>query len=223
MHILIIEDDLDLGRAMQKALKLEGINSTWVRRASDAPVTFAEPLYDCILLDLSLPDGDGMALLSRWRRSGVAIPVIIVTARLALDERLAGLDGGADDFLVKPFAMAELVSRMRAVMRRYARQSGDVWNLGTLEIAPRARTVKVDGIPVDLSPREFQLLLELAREPGALVAKSTLSNRLDPHGEPVNFAAIDVHVYNLRNKIGTERIRTVRGIGYVLEPQPLES
>lgn len=219
MHILVIEDDLDLGRAMQKALQLEGMHSTWLRRAGDAPATFPAPEYDCILLDLGLPDGDGMTLLSRWRRAGVAIPIIIVTARLALDERLAGLDGGADDFLVKPFAMAELVSRMNAVTRRHARHAGDVWRLGPLEIAPRARTVRVDGIPVDLSPREFQLLLELARDPGAVVAKSALSTRLEPHGEPVNFAAIDVHVFNLRNKIGSAHIRTVRGIGYVLEPQ----
>ncbi|MCE3605691.1 response regulator [Massilia sp. P8910] len=216
MHILIIEDDLDLGRALQKALKLEGFSSEWLRQAVDAPRSFEGLHYACILLDLSLPDGDGQALLSRWRREGVAIPIIIMTARAALEERIAGLDGGADDFIVKPFATVELASRMRAVLRRYAQQSRQVWTIGDLELEPKSHLARLAGSPVDLSPREFQLMLELAREPGVVVSKSVLSERLEPLGEPVNFGAIDVHIFNLRGKIGGHRIRTVRGVGYML-------
>lgn len=216
MHILIIEDDLDLGFALQQALKADGISSEWLRRASDAPRTFAEPSYDCILLDLTLPDGDGLDLLARWRRAGVTLPVIIITARSELDDRLAGLDGGADDFIVKPFATAELVSRMRAVMRRYSQQASEVWTIGALEIEPRRYAVRLGGTPLELSPREFHLLLELAREPGAVVPKGSLAQRLEPLGDAIDFGAVEVHVSNLRRKIGAHRIGTVRGVGYLL-------
>lgn len=214
MHILIIEDDLDLGFALQQALKAEGVSSEWLRRVADAPLPFDEQAYDCVLLDLALPDGTGLDLLARWRRAGVAVPIIIITARAALADRLAGLDGGADDFLVKPFATAELMSRMRAVLRRYARQASDVWTIGALQIEPRAYVARLDGAVLDLSPREFHLMLELAREPGVVVAKGALAQRLEPLGDALDFGAIEVHVSNLRRKIGAERIRTVRGIGY---------
>lgn len=216
MHILIIEDDLDLGFALQQALKADGISSEWLRRAADVPRTFADSAYDCILLDLTLPDGAGLELLARWRRAGVTLPVIIITARAELDDRLAGLDGGADDFIVKPFATAELVSRMRAVLRRYSQQASEVWTIGALEIEPRRYAVRLDGVPLELSPREFHLLLELAREPGAVVPKGSLAQRLEPLGEAVDFGAVEVHVSNLRRKIGAHRIGTVRGVGYLL-------
>jgi len=214
MHILIIEDDLDLGFALQQALKVEGISSEWVRRTADAPLAAADVPFDCVLLDLSLPDGAGLDLLRRWRRAGSAVPIIIITARSALVDRLAGLDGGADDFVIKPFDTAELLSRMRAVLRRYARQASETWTLGALQIEPRAYVARLDGAVLDLSPREFHLLLELAREPGAVVPKGTLAQRLEPLGDAVDFGALEVHVSNLRRKIGAERIRTVRGIGY---------
>lgn len=214
MHILIIEDDLDLGRALQQALQLEGISSVWLRRVAELPLPQATADYDCILLDLALPDGAGLDVLARWRRAGVRVPVIIITARAALADRLAGLDGGADDFLIKPFAVAELVSRMHAVLRRYARQASEVWIVGALQITPRSRVASLDGVALELSPREFHLLLELAREPGAVVAKGTLAQRLEPLGDALDFGAVEVHVSNLRRKIGAARIRTVRGIGY---------
>jgi DNA-binding response OmpR family regulator len=217
MHLLLIEDDLDLGPALQAALKVEGFSSEWRRRAADAPPRLDDAQFDCVLLDLSLPDGSGFDLLRRWRHAGGRTPVIVITARSALDDRLAGLDGGADDFVVKPFATAELISRIRAVLRRSARQASDSWTLGELVIEPRRHRVQLAGQAVALSQREFQILLELAREPGAVVAKSSLAQRLDPLGDPVDFAAIEVHVSNLRKKIGTERVRTVRGVGYLLE------
>jgi two-component system response regulator BasR len=216
MHILIIEDDLDLGCALQQALKVEGISSEWVRRTADAPLPATDTPFDCVLLDLSLPDGAGLDLLRRWRRAGNAVPIIIITARSALEDRLAGLDGGADDFVIKPFDTAELLSRMRAVLRRYARQASETWTLGALQIEPRAYVARLDGAMLDLSPREFHLLLELAREPGVVVPKGTLAQRLEPLGDAVDFGALEVHVSNLRRKIGADRIRTVRGIGYLL-------
>jgi two-component system, OmpR family, response regulator QseB len=216
MHILLIEDDLDLGRALQSALKVEGLTSEWLRRAVDAPRQIDSSVVDCVLLDLTLPDGHGFDLLQRWRRAGVVVPIIVITARSAVEDRLTGLDGGADDFVVKPFVTAELISRIRAVLRRAARQSSEVWTVGDLVIEPRKHTVQLGGAVLDLSPREFQLLLELAREPGAVVVKSVLAQRLDPLGDPLDFGAIEVHVSNLRRKIGAERIRTVRGVGYMV-------
>lgn len=217
MHLLIIEDDLDLGRALQQALKVEGISAEWLRRCTDAPRSFDDTPFDCVLLDLTLPDGAGLDLLRRWRQGGVTLPVIVITARTALEDRLAGLDGGADDFIIKPFATAELVSRIRAVLRRAAQQASEVWALGRLTIEPRKRVACLDGAALDLSPREFNLLLELAREPGAVVAKAHIAQRLEPLGDPVDFGAIEVHVFNLRRKLGAPLIRTVRGVGYLLE------
>lgn len=218
MHILLIEDDLDLGRALQSALKVEGLTCEWLRRAVDAPATVDATMVDCVLLDLTLPDGSGFDLLTRWRGQGEQVPIIVITARSAVEDRLAGLDGGADDFVIKPFATAELLSRIRAVLRRSARQASERWVMGELVIEPRRHSAQRDGEPLDLSPREFQLLLELAREPGAVVPKGVLAQRLDPLGEPMNFSAIEVHVSNLRRKIGAELIRTVRGVGYLLQP-----
>ena len=216
MHLLLIEDDLDLGRALQSALKVEGLTSEWIRRVADAPRQIDSSLFECVLLDLTLPDGSGFDLLARWRREGNLTPVIVITARGEVRDRLAGLDGGADDFVVKPFATAELVSRIRAVLRRSARQASERWAIGDLVLEPRNHAAQLCGEALELSPREFQLLLELAREPGAVVAKGVLAQKLEPLGEPVEFGAIEVHLSNLRRKIGAERIRTVRGVGYML-------
>jgi two-component system response regulator QseB len=216
MHILMVEDDLDLGRALRQGLKADGITSEWVRRAADALHLIESAVIDCVLLDVSLPDGTGYDLLSQWRRVGLNLPVIIITARSALEDRLAGFDGGADDFLVKPFATAELVARIRAVVRRSAQQASDVWTFGDLQIEPKKHLVRIAGRPVSLSPREFRLLLELSREPGAVVPKGTLAARLEPLGDPLDFTAVEVHLSNLRRRIGAQRIRTVRGVGYML-------
>ena len=216
MHILIVEDDVGLGPAMMAALKAEGCSSVWLRRLADVP-PLADLAVDCVLLDLSLPDGDGLALIRRWRARGEITPVIVVTARGTLDERLVGLDTGADDFIVKPFAMPELMSRLRAVTRRSARRASDQWLIGDLQVMPRAHRAWLDGVELDLSPREFQLLLELAREPGRPVSKGELGMRLAPLGEPLDGATIEVHLSNLRRKIGAARIRTLRGVGYLLE------
>ncbi|PZQ01951.1 MAG: DNA-binding response regulator [Variovorax paradoxus] len=217
MHILLIEDDLDLGRALQSALRVEGFSSEWRRRAADVPAA-PDAGIDCVLLDLALPDGEGLELLRRWRGAGLQLPVIVITARSAVADRLAGLDGGADDFVVKPFATEELVARIRAVLRRAAHQASERWTVGALVVEPRSRRVTRDGVPLALSPREFQILLELAREPGAVLAKGQLAQRLAPLGEAMDFSALEVHISNLRRKVGADAIQTVRGVGYLLVP-----
>jgi DNA-binding response OmpR family regulator len=216
MHILILEDDLDLGFALQQSLRIEGHSSVWLRRIAEAPLPAALTEFDCILLDLALPDGDGLDVVRRWRGAGVIVPLLIITARAALADRLAGLDGGADDVLIKPFDTAELLSRMRAVLRRSARQASEVWTVGDLRIEPRSYQASLHGAPLELSPREFHLMMELARDPGVVVPKGALAQRLEPLGDAIDFGALEVHVSNLRRKIGAERIRTVRGIGYLM-------
>lgn len=219
MHLLLIEDDLDLGRSLQAALRQQGISCEWLRRTHDAPAQLADVAADCVLLDLNLPDGSGLDLLARWRRADAATPIVIITARTALEDRLAGLDGGADDVVLKPFVMPELVSRIHAVVRRSARQAQDTWKLGDLSITPRARTAQLAGAALPLTRREFQLLMELAREPGSVVPKSRIAQRLAPLDEPLDNATLEMHISNLRKKLGAERIRTVRGIGYQLLTQ----
>ena len=178
MHLLLIEDDLDLGRALLQGLNAEGFTTEWLRRTADAPPGLSGASWDCVLLDLSLPDGIGLDLLKRWRAAGDTLPILIITARSALEERLAGLDNGADDFIVKPFATPELASRVRAVARRYALQATEVWRFGALQIEPRRHEARLDGAPLELSAREFRLLFELARQAGKVVPKGVLAHRL---------------------------------------------
>ncbi|MEO6276975.1 response regulator transcription factor [Roseateles sp.] len=216
MHILLIEDDLDLGAALQAALRSEGHSSTWLRRCDAAPLQLDPAAQDAVLLDQSLPDGDGRQLLMRWRRRGSTVPVIVITARAALEDRLAGFDGGADDYVVKPFEMPELIARLRSVLRRCAQQASDEWTLGSLTIEPRRQRALLHGVELALSPREY-LLLELARERGGVVPKHQLAQRLAPLGEPLEFGTLEVHLANLRRKVGAARIGTLRGVGYWLE------
>ncbi|WP_434656819.1 response regulator [Chromobacterium violaceum] len=214
MHLLIIEDDLDLGRALQAALKAEAATTEWARKLADADALFEPDRFDCVLLDLSLPDGSGLELLRAWRARQITVPVIMITASADLSDKLAGLDDGADDYLCKPFAVSEMVSRVRAVCRRSARQASEIWSLGALRLKPSAHLAWLDGSALDLSPREFRLLVELARDPSRIVSKTLLGQRLEPLGDVVDGATIEVHLSNLRRKIGAERIRTVRGVGY---------
>lgn len=217
MHILIVEDDPDLGRGLLAALKAEGHTGLWVRRLADVP-SLHTAVIDCVLLDLSLPDGLGSQLLRHWRQEGQGVPVIVITARTGLDDRLTGFRDGADDFIVKPFAMSELMARMGAVTRRSARQAAAVWQLADLRLEPEAHRVWRDGVLLDLSAREFRLLLELARDPEVVVAKRELGRRMEPLGTPLDAATIEVHLSHLRRKIGPERVRTVRGVGYQFVP-----
>lgn len=217
MHVLLIEDDDDLADVLSAALR--SADQT-VRRVSSVVGGFelaAAGGFDALVLDLGLPDGDGMDLVVRLREAGCVIPLIVITARMSLDDRLAGIERGADDYLVKPFAPAELVARLRAVARRAAGQAASTWTIGELRIDSAARTVKVDREAVSLTPKEFELLLVLAGRAGQVVPKHRLAHALSPFGSPLDFNALEAHVHQLRRKIGAARVRTVRGVGYALE------
>ena len=217
MHLLLVEDDLDMGRSLQQALAVAGHTSVWLRSAAAAEAAADFDLHECVLLDLNLPDGHGLDLLRRWRRRGLAVPLIVITASDSLGDRLLGLDEGADDFIVKPFAVEELVSRVHAVTRRVARQASSVWQFGDMVLDPNRRECRCAGQAVALSPREWDILAALARSAGRVVPKHRLAQAVSPLGEPLDFNALEVHVHNLRRKLGADRVTTVRGVGYLLE------
>ena len=219
MHLLLIEDDLELGAELQRALSGHGLTSEWVRGVKHAralTIDAAEAHFACAVLDLGLPDGQGLDLLRAWRRADLALPVIVLTARDALESRVAGLDAGADDYVIKPVAPLELASRVRAVTRRAAGQASAVWGVGHLRIDIGKREVRADGVVVALSPKEFLIVAELARHPGKVVPKHRLAGAVSPLNEPLEFSALEWHVHNRRHKLGEDAIRTVRGVGYLL-------
>ena len=222
MHLLLVEDDLELGAELQRALSGYGLTSEWVRGTRHArAMTEGEcdddtPHFACVLLDSRLPDGDGIDLLVHWRRRSISMPVIVMSARDAVELRVAALDAGADDSVIKPCAPVEIASRIRAVVRRTAGQASQLWNVGALRIATGTREVRVDGEILPLSPKEYQIVVELARLPGETVSKQRLARAVAPLSEPLEFSALEWHIHNLRRKIGTQLIRTVRGVGYCL-------
>jgi two-component system, OmpR family, response regulator QseB len=219
LHLLLVEDDLDLGAEVQRALASFGYTSEWIRSVAAAQALTAKEdaqRFACVLLDLGLPDGDGMRLITHWRSRGLALPIIVMTARDDLHLRVSGLDAGADDYVVKPVAMQELASRIRAVTRRAGGHSSGVWVIGAVVIDTARHELSLDGAPVALSPKEFAVITELARHAGSVVAKHRLAQAVAPLGESVDFGALEWHIANLRRKLGEARIRTVRGVGYSL-------
>ncbi len=221
MHLLLVEDDIELGTETQRALAARGFTSVWVRLAREAQNQWTTPdaaPFDCVLLDLGLPDNDGMTLLQAWRNQGVRVPLIVLTARDALDSRVTGLNSGADDYVIKPVAPDELASRIHAVIRRTVGQTHCQWIVGDLQIDQSRHEVRLGGHSVPLSPREFDILVELAKRAGQVVTKHYLARALAPLGEPLHFNTLEFHVHNLRRKLDTARIETLRGIGYALHP-----
>lgn len=218
MKILLIEDDLDLGNGVRIALASQGMEVVWVRTLDDARRQLEPACCDLVLLDLGLPDGDGLALLAQLRRARQGLPVLILSARDALDDRLRGLDGGADDYLVKPFELAELLSRVRALARRSYGFDGDALALRGLMLHAPTRKVSVQGRPVDLTASEYELLKTLLMRAGRVVTRRALEEQALP-GSQSGSNTLDVHMANLRRKIGEGYVRTVRGVGYVIDQQ----
>lgn len=217
MKICLVEDDLELGRALQSALQDAGQDVVWVRRAADARHWVETEPFDAVLLDLGLPDGNGMELLRHFRAAGLTLPILVITARDSLEDRLAGLDRGADDFLVKPFVVSELLARLRAVVRRATgwTESGEpVWKIKDLVLDDRKMVLTRAGATVVLSKTEFALLHALMRYPDRVLTRRELETRALPNSEG---QALDVHMSHLRQKIGEGYIRTVRGVGYVVD------
>jgi DNA-binding response OmpR family regulator len=216
MQTLLVEDDIPLGSSLQEALNKAGHATVWVRRAEDARRFLAAERFELVLLDIVLPDQSGFEVLAWLRGRGLATPVLMLTARDAITDRVRGLDGGADDYLPKPFAVEELLSRIRAVLRRLGPQRTALWRIGRLTIDTAGRRVAVAGLGVALSQREYEILLALATEPGKVFTRSQLENNGAARSDGES-NAVDVHVHNLRRKLGNDLIGTVRGVGYVLE------
>jgi DNA-binding response OmpR family regulator len=207
-----------IGKTLYAALQQDGCAVDWVKdgQAARVAIDTADNAYALVLLDLGLPKKSGLELLRDLRRAGNKVRVLIVTARDAVTDRVAGLDAGADDYLVKPFSLDELAARMRAVLRRDVARGDNVLTNGDIALDRAARTVTRDGAAVDLSPREFALLAALLEHPGTALSKGQLEERLYGWGEEVESNAVEVHVHNLRRKLGADAIRTVRGVGYVI-------
>jgi two-component system, OmpR family, response regulator QseB len=217
MNILLIEDDMELGNGVRIALEDQGLQVTWVRRLREAQQRLDDSPCDLVLLDLGLPDGDGLTLLTHLRRDKQATPVLILTARDALQDRLAGLDSGADDYLVKPFALAELLSRVRALARRSYGLVNETLEVRGLSLHEATMRVSVEGKPVELSRSEFDLLCILVKRADRVLTRRVLEEQVLPGGLSNESNVLDVHMSNLRKKIGAGYIRTVRGVGYVID------
>jgi two-component system, OmpR family, response regulator QseB len=217
MRILLLEDDLQLGKALQAALAQSEYKSIWVRRVVDAQALLKSEAFAAVLLDIGLPDGSGLDVLTALRAEGKSIPVIMLTARDAVSDRVRGLDAGADDYLAKPFAVPELLSRIRAVTRRSAGFAEVVWRVGTLSIDPTRHRAMIAGTALDLSLREYTLLVELVRSAGKYVTRTRLEQVLFGLNAQLESNALEVHIHNLRKKLGAITIKTIRGVGYLLE------
>ena len=219
MRVLVVEDDLLLGKSISKALQMEGFSVDWVRDGKAGELALESGSYAVMLLDLGLPRKDGMTLLKECRKKNNSIPVLIITARDAVIDRIAGLNGGADDYLVKPFHLMEVVARIRAVVRRHAGRADPELVCGMLRLNPVAHEVYFNDDPLVVSPREFALLHALMEVPGAVLSRSELEQRLYGWGEEVDSNTIEVHIHHLRKKMGTEVIRNVRGVGYMIKSE----
>ena len=214
MKIFLVEDDLHVGRALLTVLQDEGHVVVWVRLGAGVCTRVEEERFDVILLDLGLPDVDGIAVLRTLRSENAALPVIILSSRDSLEDRLQGFQVGADDYLVKPFEIPELLARLRAVMRRIKGEGGtSVWTHADLVLDESRMLVTRAGAPVALSKTEFALLAALLKQPDRVLTRAELEMGVLPGGEG---HTLDVHMSNLRRKIGDGYVRTVRGVGYMV-------
>jgi len=216
MRILVVEDDPLLGRGVQAGLEQAGFAADWVRDGVAADASLAGTQYAAVVLDLGLPRLEGLALLRRRRGAGDRTPVLILSARDAIEDRVKGLDAGADDYLVKPFQFEELAARLRALVRRAHGEAAPVLSAPGLTLDPGARTVAWQGRPVELPAREFDVLHELLLNAGRVLSREHLQERVYRWGEEVESNAIDVHIHHLRRKLAPELIRTIRGVGYLM-------
>jgi two-component system OmpR family response regulator/two-component system response regulator QseB len=214
MRLLLVEDDRMIGESLRNALRGCGYAVDWVRDGRAADGTLATERFDLVLLDLGLPQRDGMDVLQALRARGDRTPVIVLTARDSLASRVRGLDAGADDYLVKPFELDELLARMRAVLRRHSGRAEPAIEVGGVSLDPATRTVSRDGVPLALSAREYAVLEALMLRPGAILSRAQLEDRLYGWGEELESNAISVYVHQLRRKLGEGFIHTVRGVGY---------
>jgi DNA-binding response OmpR family regulator len=220
MRILLVEDDPMIGASIQQGLRQEGWTVDWVQDGADVDLAVRTTAYTLVLLDLGLPHRSGEEILAALRRRN-PVPVVILTARDAVADRVRGLDGGADDYLVKPFDLHELAARIRAVLRRQQGRAAPVIRHGGLTLDPATHEVTWHGAAVPLSGREFAVLQALLARPGAVLSRAQLEERLYGWEEEVASNAVEVHISHLRHKLAPEVIRTVRGVGYLVPKTPV--
>jgi DNA-binding response OmpR family regulator len=216
MRLLLVEDDPMVGESIRDGLGQEGYAVDWVRDGKAAEVAFGSEPYAAVLLDLGLPRMDGLEVLRAARARRNDVPILVITARDAVSDRIKGLDAGADDYLVKPFDLDELAARVRALVRRAEGRAEPVVRHGPIALNPATRAVTLRGQPVELSGREFALLQALLQRPGVVLSRAQLEERLYGWDEEVGSNAVEVHIHNLRRKLGADTIRNVRGVGYTI-------
>ena len=216
MRVLLVEDDRMIGAAMEATLKDASYAVDWVCDGAAASTTIDTQAYDVVLLDLGLPKKDGLAVLRTIRSRDNPVPVLLVTARDEVKDRILGLDSGADDYVVKPFEMSELLARMRAVIRRKGGTSGPLLSNGALTLNPTTREVTANDVNARLSSREFALLQALLIRPGAILSRSELEERIYGWGEEVESNAVEFLIHAVRKKLGNDAIRNVRGAGWMV-------
>jgi two-component system response regulator QseB len=219
MRLLLAEDDTMIGEAVRAGLRRQGFAVDWVRDGIAAGQALAAEPYEACVLDLGLPRKDGLAVLRELRQRGSSLPVLVLTARDAVTSRIEGLDAGADDYLIKPFDLMELVARLRAIMRRKAGRATTVITHRGVSLDPATLEVTRDGEAIPLSPREFALLHALIEHPGRILSRPQLEERLYGWGEEVESNVVEVHLHTLRRKLGADFIRNVRGVGYRVVPE----
>ena len=216
MRILLVEDDPQLGDGLMVGLRQAGFAVDWVRDGHAADLALSTETFDLVVLDLGLPRLSGMEVLKRARDRGRTAPVLILTARDATGDKVAGLDAGADDYLVKPIDLDELTARIRALTRRSAGRAAPLLTHGDLALDPAAHSVTLAGQPVELASREFALLQMLLESAGRVLTRSQLEQSLYGWGDEPDSNALEVHIHHLRRKLGSELIRTLRGVGYTI-------
>ncbi len=216
MKLLLVEDDRMIGEAVRQGLRQDGFTVDWAQDGRAAELALDGGQYALIILDLGLPRRDGLTVLRGLRAARNSIPVLILTARDSVSDRVAGLDAGADDYLIKPFDLDELAARIRALLRRHAGRAEPTIQWGTITVKPDSREVTLRGEPVALSGREYALLAALLERPGIALSRAQLEERLYGWGQEVESNAVEVHIHNLRRKLGADLIRNVRGVGYLV-------
>jgi len=219
MRVLLVEDDAMIAQGLQTALRQGGFAVDWMRDGRSAAAALQSSVFDVVLLDLGLPHRDGIDVLRELRRRGDITPVIILTARDEIHDRIAGLDAGADDYIVKPFDLDEVTARIRSVLRRSAGRGDPSIQHGELRLDPVAHTVERGGNPISVSAHEFAVLEALLQRPGAVLSRAQLEDRLYGWDEQIGSNAIEVYIHGLRRKLGSEAIRTLRGVGYFIPKQ----
>jgi DNA-binding response OmpR family regulator len=219
MRLLLVEDDSILGDGVRTGLAQEGYAVDWVTDGYLASHALQSEHYDLLLLDLGLPRRSGLDVLKELRARGDNLPVLILTARDTVHDRIIGLDSGGDDYLIKPFALDELCARVRALLRRASERGTPMIHHGAITLDPAARRVSRNGTPVELSAREFALLQTLLENVGRVLSRARIEQSLYAWGEEIESNAVEVHIHHLRRKLGPSLIRTIRGVGYVIDKE----